>query len=184
MNIRRQISIVKGKGGKKQVRDSEKKLFATGILYLLPAIILLGVFLFYPMLKTFYYSFFKVTGDGETTSFVGWDHYKELFNSSEFKKSIKGTFLFVLYTVPTEIIIGLFIAVLASEKLRGIGFFRTIFASTLGVSVAAGATIFLFLFHPSLGVFNNIDRKSTRLNYSHVAISYAVCCFKRITQHD
>src|SRR5699024_11423250 len=66
------------------------------------------------------------------------------------------TFLFVLYTVPTEIILALFLAVLASEKLRGIGFFRTIFASTMGVSVAAGATIFLFLFHPSLGALNNM----------------------------
>lgn len=140
----------------RQARDSQKKLFALGILYLLPALVLLGVFLFYPMFKTFYFSFFKVTGGGEITAFVGWEHYKNLWNSSEFKKSMKGTFLFVLYTVPTEIILSLFLAVLASEKLKGIGFFRTIFASTLGVSVAAGATIFLFLFHPTLGVLNHI----------------------------
>lgn len=140
----------------RQARDSQRKLFALGILYLLPAIALLGVFLFYPMFKTLYFSFFKVTGGGEITAFVGWEHYKNLWNSSEFKKSMKGTFLFVLYTVPTEIILSLFLAVLASEKLKGIGFFRTIFASTLGVSVAAGATIFLFLFHPTLGVLNNI----------------------------
>jgi len=140
----------------RQARDSQRKLFALGILYLLPALVLLGVFLFYPMFKTFYFSFFKVTGGGEITAFVGWEHYKNLWNSSEFKKSMKGTFLFVLYTVPTEIILSLFLAVLASEKLKGIGFFRTIFASTLGVSVAAGATIFLFLFHPTLGVLNHI----------------------------
>lgn len=141
---------------KKHRRESEGRLLATGLLYLLPALILLGVFLFYPMFKTLYFSFFKVTGSGEITAFVGWDHYKQLWHSAEFKKSMKGTFFFVLYTVPTEIILGLFLAVLASEKLKGIGFFRTIFASTLGVSVAAGATIFLFLFHPSMGVLNNI----------------------------
>lgn len=145
-----------GKQRKRQTRESEGRLFATGLLYILPALLLLGVFLFYPMFKTFQLSFFNVTGSGELTEFVGWEHYKKLWNSSEFKQSIKSTFLFVLYTVPTEIILGLFLAVLASEKLRGIGFFRTIFASTLGVSVAAGATIFLFLFHPSMGVFNNI----------------------------
>lgn len=135
---------------------SEKKQFGAGMVYLLPALLFLGVFLFYPMFKTLYFSFFEVSGSGKVGDFVGWDHYIKLAQSEEFRKSMKGTFLFVLYTVPAEIIIALFLAVLASEKLRGIGFFRTIFASTMGVSVAAGATIFLFLFHPSLGVLNNI----------------------------
>lgn len=135
---------------------SEKRLFFTGMLYLLPAIILLGVFLFYPMFKTLYYSFFEVGGGGKIGAFVGFEHYMDLLSSPEFRKSMKGTFLFVLYTLPAEILIALFLAIIASEKLKGIGFFRTIFSSTLGVSVAAGATIFLFLFHPSLGVLNNI----------------------------
>ncbi|NGP43992.1 sugar ABC transporter permease [Bacillaceae bacterium SIJ1] len=126
------------------------------MLYLSPALLLLGVFLFYPMFKTLYFSFFEVSGGGTVGDSVGFGHYVELFQSSEFRKSMIGTFLFVLYTVPAEIIIALFLAVIASEKLKGIGFFRTIFSSTLGVSVAAGATIFLFLFHPSLGVLNSI----------------------------
>lgn len=135
---------------------SERKLFGIGMLYLSPALLLLGVFLFYPMINTLYFSFNEVTGGGLVKGFVGFDHYVELLHSTAFRKSMIGTFLFVLYTVPAEIIIALFLAVIASEKLRGIGFFRTIFSSTLGVSVAAGATIFLFLFHPSLGVLNNI----------------------------
>lgn len=135
---------------------NKRRLFGVGMLYLLPALVLLGLFLFYPMIKTFYYSFFQVTGGGVTEGFVGWEHYAKLLKSTEFKKSMIATFLFVLYTVPTEIILALFLAVLASEKLKGIGFFRTIFASTMGVSVAAGATIFLFLFHPSLGALNNM----------------------------
>lgn len=137
-------------------RIKEAKLFGTGMLYLIPAIILLAVFLFYPIVKTIYFSFHEVGGGGVVNNFVGWEHYKDLLQSAEFRKSMKATFLFVLYTVPAEIIISLFLAVIASEKLRGIGFFRTIFSSTLGVSVAAGASIFLFLFHPSLGVLNNI----------------------------
>lgn len=58
--------------------------------------------------------------------------------------------------VPGVILVSLFLAVIASEKMKGMGFFRTIFSSTLGVSVAAGATIWLFLFHPSLGALNNV----------------------------
>ncbi|GEN32242.1 multiple sugar transport system permease protein/sn-glycerol 3-phosphate transport system permease protein [Cerasibacillus quisquiliarum] len=135
---------------------SQSRLFMSGMVYLLPALVLLGVFLFYPMAKTLYFSFFEVSGGGQVQEFVGLKHYRELLHSTEFIKSMKATLLFVLYTVPAEIIISLFLATIASEKLKGIGFFRTIFSSTLGVSVAAGATIFLFLFHPSLGVLNVI----------------------------
>src|SRR5699024_12458162 len=109
------------------------------MVYLFPALLFLGVFLFYPMIKTFYFSFFEVTGSGEVGQFVGWDHYIKLAQSEEFMKSMKGTFLFVLYTVPAEIIIALFLAVLASEKLRGIGLFGRVDASTLGASGEAGA---------------------------------------------
>ncbi|MBP1969366.1 multiple sugar transport system permease protein/sn-glycerol 3-phosphate transport system permease protein [Virgibacillus natechei] len=140
----------------KTAHHREKKLFGTGILYLLPALILLGVFLFYPIFRTLYFSFFELSGGGVVEGFIGWAHYADLIQSSEFRKSMVATLLFVLYTVPAEIIIALFLALLANEKLRGIGFFRTIFASTLGVSIAAGASIFLFLFHPSLGVLNNM----------------------------
>lgn len=147
---------IKRKKIRKTGYHNQARQFGAGMLYLIPAFLFLGVFLFYPILKTLYFSFFEVTGSGEVGEFVGWDHYATLAQSEEFRKSMKGTFLFVLYTVPAEIIIALFLAVLASEKLKGIGFFRTIFASTMGVSVAAGATIFLFLFHPSLGVLNNV----------------------------
>lgn len=141
---------------KKKQRKKEWKLFGVGLLYLAPALILLLVFLFYPMAKTLYFSFFNVTGGGVTEGFIGLDNYAKLLSSQEFLQSMKATFLFVLYVVPGELIISLFLAIIASEKMKGMGFFRTIFSSTLGVSVAAGATVFLFMFHPSLGAINNL----------------------------
>jgi len=141
---------------KNNKRRRQLRLFGSGILYIAPALILLIVFMFYPMLKSFYFSFHEVRGGGGTEGFVGLKHYKDLIASADFRQSLKSTFLFVLYVVPGQIIVALFLAVIASEKLKGIGFFRTIFSSTLGVSVAAGATIWLFLFHPSLGGINNV----------------------------
>lgn len=64
--------------------------------------------------------------------------------------------MFVLYTVPGTILIALFLAILANEKLRGIGIFRMIFSSTMGISVAAASVFWLFLFHPSIGFLNQI----------------------------
>ena len=126
----------------------------TALLYLLPSIILFTVFVFYPMFRTIYLSFFLTDQAGEAAIFVGLENYTYLLESDAFLNSIKATFLFVLYTVPTGIIIALILALLANEKLRGIGFFRTIYASTMGVSVAASSVVWLFLFHPSVGMFN------------------------------
>lgn len=154
-----QVQLQKNLPPKKRMSAQQKKewkLFGQGILYLLPALIILGVFLFYPMLKTLYYSFFITNPRGLAISFIGLENYINLFTSKSFLISLRATLLFVLYTVPAGILLALFLAVIANEKVRGIEFFRMIFSSTLGVSVAAGATIWLFLFHPSIGVFNNV----------------------------
>lgn len=137
-------------------RKKEWKLFGEGLIYLSPAILILGVFLFYPMAKTLYYSFFITNPRGDTVLFVGLEHYINLIQSPNFQNSMIQTFKFVMYTVPTGVLLALFLAVIANEKLKGVEFFRVVFSSTLGVSVAAGASIWLFMFHPSLGVFNNI----------------------------
>ncbi|MCZ2257627.1 carbohydrate ABC transporter permease [Sporosarcina sp. G11-34] len=128
----------------------------TALLYLLPSIILFSVFVFYPMFRTVYLSFFLTDQAGQAALNVGFENYAYLYESSAFRNSMKATALFVLYTVPVGILLSLFFALLANEKLKGIGFFRTIYASTMGISVAASSVIWLFLFHPSVGMFNRL----------------------------
>ncbi|KGX86235.1 glycerol-3-phosphate ABC transporter permease [Pontibacillus litoralis JSM 072002] len=124
------------------------------MLYLFPSFLLFSVFVFYPMMKTVYLSFFLTDYEGFPSLFVGLENYAYIFQSESFRKSIIATFIFVLITVPFGVLLALFLALLANEKLKGIGFFRTIFASNMGMSVAASSVIWLFLFHPSIGAFN------------------------------
>ena len=127
-----------------------------GLLYLLPSILLFGLFVFYPMAKTIYLSFFLTNQNGVPVYFNGIENYTYIFTSDEFRNSMKATLLFVIYTVPVSVVLALVLAILANEKLRGVGLYRTIFSSTMGMSVAASAVIWLFLFHPSVGAFNNV----------------------------
>ena len=103
-------------------------------------------FLFYPLFRTIYYSFYLTDIHGEANLFVGLENYQYLFSDPAFYQSIKSTLLFVLYTVPTSIIFALFLALIANGKVRGIGLFRVLFSSTMGISVAASAVIWLFYF--------------------------------------
>lgn len=152
-NIANNKHLIEMEQSKKKIR---KNNFYKGIIFLLPSIILFSVFLFYPLFRTIYLSFFLTKASGETTIFVGFENYVNMFASPLFLKSMKSTFLFVFYTVPTTIIISLFLAVIANEKLKGIGFFRTIFSSTMGVSVAAASVLWLYLFNPTAGLLNQI----------------------------
>lgn len=147
---------VQTKVSKKRGLWGRTKDLRIGLLFLAPSILLFSIFLFYPLFRTIYYSFYLTDIHGEATLFVGLENYQYLFSDPAFYKSIKSTLLFVLYTVPTSIVFALFLALIANEKVRGIGLFRVLFSSTMGISVAASAVIWLFLFHPSVGLFNNI----------------------------
>lgn len=127
---------------------------ASGLLYLSPSIALFGIFLVYPLLRTIYLSFFRTDTQGTPLEFVGAAHYSDLFMSPGFWQSIQATVGFVLLTVPLTILISFSLALLANEKLRGIGVFRTAFSATMGMSVAASSVIWMFMYNPSIGIFN------------------------------
>ncbi|WP_338464702.1 sugar ABC transporter permease [Shouchella rhizosphaerae] len=139
------------KRGKRSTRH-----FPKGMLFLFPSLFLFTVFLFYPMIRTLYLSFFLTDNRGMATVFVGLENFMRIFTSDLFLKSLTSTFLFVVYTVPGTILISLFLAIIANERLRGIGLFRMVFSSTMGISVAAASVFWLFLFHPSIGFLNQL----------------------------
>lgn len=127
-----------------------------GLLFSVPSLIIAFIFSIYPLIKTFIYAFSFTDEKGKIVEFAGFENFIELFTDPSFYLSILATFKFAVITVFFSIIIALFLAILCNEKIKGIGFFRTIFSSSLGVSISASASIVLFMFHPSLGVINEI----------------------------
>src|SRR5438270_1009987 len=129
---------------------------AGSLLYLLPSFVLFTVFVFVPLGRTFYLSFFNTRATGAITTFAGLDQYAELLTSPTFRTGLVATALFALYTVPVGIGLGLALAVLLNQRLRGINVFRTMMASTIAISAAVGALLWLLLFNPSLGLLNYV----------------------------
>ena len=83
--------------------------------------------------------------------FAGLMQYQRLWDNPQFLNSLQRTLLFVLYTVPTTLVIALGLAVLGNMRLRNISIFRMIFSLTIAVSAATASLIFLYLYHPALG---------------------------------
>lgn len=132
------------------------RLLAAGLLA--PSAIVLGIFVVYPFLRTIWLGFYQTDPFGGNRRFVGGAQYVDTVTSSEFGNSLWVTVTFTLLTVPTGLILGLLLAVLAHQRLRGIVIYRTIFSSTVATSVAVASLMFLAILSPSVGVINQVIR--------------------------
>lgn len=122
-------------------------------IFLGPSLLILGLFVFYPMIKTLYISLFLTNTLGKTTVYVGLDNYVKLISSPDFVSSMWVTLVYVVAVTFFTIALGLLLANLASQKLPGIAIFRTLYSVTMGVSVSVAAIFWLFIFNPSTGFF-------------------------------
>jgi ABC-type sugar transport system permease subunit len=87
---------------------------------------------------------------------VGPSQYWDVLTSPDFQHSLWVTLQFVLLTVPIGLVLGLALAVAADRHLRGIGFFRTVFSSTVATSVAVASLMWLVLLNPAIGVLTEL----------------------------
>lgn len=139
-----------------KVNSKTKKPLPLWIIYLLPSMLIFMIFVIYPFCKTVLTSLFATTNTGALTSFVGIHNYTDLFTDSRYIQILGNTLLYTLLTVPLTLIISLLLAVLSCENHPGMGIFRTIFSSTMGISVAAGSVFWNLLFHPTAGLLNHL----------------------------
>ena len=130
--------------------------FFSAMLFLLPSLLIFVFFVFIPLLKTINLSLYLTDAIGRPAAFNGIENYQRIFEEKDLYNSLKVSLTFALYVVPTSLIFALFLAVLSNVETKGISVFRVIFSSTIAVSGATASLIFLFLFHPAIGIFNYI----------------------------
>jgi len=121
-------------------------------LFLLPATVIIALFHFLPIFYAFYVSLNKWTIIQER--FIGLDNYVRLLRDVEFWQSLGVTIWFVLGTVPTSLVLGLIVAVLLFQNIRGRGIFRTLYFLPNITSVVAAAVVWGWIFNTQYGVFN------------------------------
>ena len=124
-----------------------------GYLMVLPALVVFGIFVFYPFARNFYLALYRNPPfPGLPSTFVGLRQASDVIGSHDFLSSLWTTVLFALLTVPAGLAGGLALAVAAHQRLRGVGVYRTIFSSTVATSVAVTAVIFGTLMNPVVGL--------------------------------
>lgn len=122
--------------------------------FLLPSVILFVAFVFYPLVRSIYLGFHATDPFGRREVWIGLEQYRDVLTSPDFVNSLFVTGQFTLYTVIPATALGLYLALLAYQRLPGIVIFRTIFSSTVASSVAVSSVMFLLLLNPGVGVLN------------------------------
>ncbi len=125
-----------------------------GYLFILPVVLGLLIWTFGPMIASAYYSLtdYKITN---TPEFIGFQNYVDLFTRDrDFGRSLSVTIRYALMFVALGQVVSLAIAVLLTQKVRGLTFFRTFFYLPIIVPYAASAVLWKFLYNKEYGPIN------------------------------
>ena len=123
--------------------------------FILPWIIGFVVFIGGPIVASFGLSFFRWKMIAPPR-FLGLTHYINMVTTDElFRIAIWVTFKFVVISVPIGQILALGLALLLNQRVRFLGFWRTAFYLPAVISGVAGSVIWMWMYHPELGIVNH-----------------------------
>ncbi|MBQ7248074.1 MAG: sugar ABC transporter permease [Lachnospiraceae bacterium] len=127
------------------MKPKKKKVNYIVYLLVLPAMIFLSAFTFYPFLKAIYLSFFATNNMGQPGKFVGFQYYSKIFASPEFRDTIATTFTFALLVGVGTFCLAMFFAFLSLKNEKGAKAYQTMFALPMALSSVPISAIALYI---------------------------------------
>jgi multiple sugar transport system permease protein len=130
----------------------------TPYLFLLPTFTVLILVNIYPLIWGFIISLqeYKVTFSGIVVNYIGFNNYLLLLNDNLFIQSLLNTIIYSFTSVALQFLLGLMVALSLNENFRGRTFFRTVILIPWVMPTVAASYLFKWLFHPFLGMINDI----------------------------
>ncbi|MCC6136402.1 MAG: sugar ABC transporter permease [Candidatus Contendobacter sp.] len=137
----------------------EQRIALSGWAFLAPALLLIAVFFFLPVIAALLLSFtdfdIYALGDLDRLRFVGFDNYLQLLQSPLFWTALGNTAYFVIVGGPLSVTVSLGAALLVNSHLnRYPGLFRTALFLPVVTTLVAVAVVWRYLYHPRYGLLN------------------------------
>ncbi|MGC3955476.1 MAG: sugar ABC transporter permease [Propionicimonas sp.] len=136
-------------GGPPRRRRYDREQTVTAAVFLAPALVVLGVFVFYPILAAGQLSLTSWNGFDPVKPFVGLQNYAALTSDPEFWNSLLVTVLYAAGVCVLSVVSGLAVALLLDAPLRGLGLYRTIYFLPVVTSSVAAAIVWRYLLDPA-----------------------------------
>ena len=135
----------------------EKKRNLQALAFAVPAILILGIFVYFPLIENFIYSFQSFTLSSATKEWVGFDNYRHLFSDKIILVSLKNNILYAVISIVIQVGFGLVLAAVLEDiafhkfapALRSIYFIPTV------ISMTVVCLLFYFVYNPQMGLLNS-----------------------------
>ena len=127
-----------------------------GYVFLMPLIIGLAVFTFYPIVQSLIYSFqdFSLFGNAKP---VGFENYIKVFGGDkEMGKVALNTLLYTVISVPLNIVLSYFLAVIVNQEKKGVKIFRVLYYLPVVIPGVVSGVLWKDLLNPADGIINRI----------------------------
>ena len=120
-------------------------------LLLLPQLVIILVFFYWPASQAVWQSFLREDAFGLSSQFVGLENYEAVFSQAEYYKAIGTTLIFSSLVAALSLSIALLFATQADKNLKAASTFKTFLIWPYAVAPAIAGVLWIFMFHPSLG---------------------------------
>jgi sn-glycerol 3-phosphate transport system permease protein len=117
-----------------------------------PQIAITIIFFFWPAAQAVYYSFLVQDPFGNSTTFVWFQNFQELFQNEHYLASFKITAIFSALVAVSGLAISLLLAVMADHVVRGALAYKTLLIWPYAVAPAIAGVLWAFIFAPSIGI--------------------------------
>lgn len=129
-------------------------------IYIAPAVLLVGILLYYPIIANIIYSFHSFKAYSSNMDFVGLKNYITLFTDDRFYIALRNNLIFLIFNLVFQVGVALVLAILVENvaKKRFGRLCRTIYFIPSLFSITAIAIMWQFIFEPEVGMLNNLFR--------------------------
>lgn len=139
------------------VNKNRRNDIIVGYLFILPAMVLLFLFIIWPMGSALSYSFtdYFLLKPGQQ-KFIGLDNYIRILGDEQLFKSFLNTCQFVIKVVPLQLAVALGLALIINKKFKGNGFYRVSYFSPAILSLVVVSILWSSLLNPTSGLVNEV----------------------------
>lgn len=125
-------------------------------LFLAPTLVLMGMFLYFPMIGTIIESFYDTSFISPEPRFVGWAVYEKVLESRDFPEIVRNSIVWTLGVVVLQNVLGFFVALLLNQGLPMQGLTRALVLLPFVLPGVVAAILWRFMYDPQLGLVNSI----------------------------
>ncbi len=148
------------------MRKVHFKGVALPYLLLLPQLVITGLFFFWPAGQAVWQSFLREDAFGLSSEFIGFENFADVLSDPSWLEAAGRTLVFSASVAALALGAALFLAVQADKQIRGADTYKTLLIWPYAVAPALAAVLWLFMFHPNIGIFGRM------LNAAGIAWDY------------